>query len=122
MKIPDRLKIGGMEYLVAECRELTSKGKRLSGMADHECGLISINRDETCYEHRCVTLLHEALHALANQADIDTSSKKAERLITVLAYGLYQLLMDNGRRLFDIGPEYNPEDVAIRNEEDDEAL
>lgn len=104
MKIPDSLKIGGMEYLVAECRELKVKGKTANGQVEYRSSLISINTDESSYEHRCVTLLHEALHAIANQADIK-QGKREEHLITVLAYGIYQLLQDNGRSLFDIVPQ-----------------
>ena len=54
----------------------------------------------------CVTLWHEILHILINNAQIEVPDE--EQLGRALAGGIYQVLQDNGRRLFDIVPVDEP--------------
>lgn len=80
MKIPKKLKIGGIWYKVDQVA--TSN----SGMADITKSSISINKD-MAQPQKEVTLLHEILHCINIQLK--------DEPIEFLAQALYQVLKDN---------------------------
>jgi hypothetical protein len=48
----------------------------------------------------CVTLWHEILHVICSQADINLGEEE-EQVVDKIAYGIYQVLQDNGKAFFD---------------------
>ena len=49
---------------------------------------------------RCITLLHEILHGIRNHAGLEIEDEEA--IVDMFARGIYQVLQDNGERLFDL--------------------
>ena len=68
MKIPDSIRIGGVEYRI---------------------GYVS-------------NLRHEILHGIMESSNMELDVETEERVCNVLSRGIYQVLQDNGRRLFDL--------------------
>jgi hypothetical protein len=52
------------------------------------------------HQHMCMTLWHEIFHVLVDNAGLEIAEE--EMLVERLARGVYQVLQDNGKRLFDI--------------------
>lgn len=104
MKIPKSVRIGGVEYTVKEV-EIARLGTNLCwGTIDYGTSTIQLSTmDDTSHQHQCVTLWHEILHGLFEHACVHPEDE--EEIVDVLAKGVYQVLQDNGRRLFDIVSE-----------------
>lgn len=107
MKIPEKIRIGGIEFDVSEETRLNDGCRMLSGEIRHVDCQIRINPDGA-HEYKCVTLWHEILHGIEMQNQLELGEDR-ERIIEAFARGVYQVLQDNGRRLFDI---------STNNEED----
>lgn len=115
MKIPKSLRINGMEYTIAQVQNLNDGCSVLQGEINFKNGTIALN-SEYCHEEKCITLLHEALHGYERAAELELGENR-EHIIEVFARGMYQLLQDNGCRLFDMmqptemtgGPEHAKE-------------
>ena len=58
------------------------------------------NNVGTAHEKRCVTLWHEILHGIRNHAGLEIENE--EVIVDMFAKGIYQVLQDNGLRMFDI--------------------
>ena len=100
MKIPNSLRIQGVEYEV-EHRDTLDDGCRvLFGQIDFCQSKILLHRGYS-HEVQCLTLLHEALHGIECAAELELGEQR-ERIIEAFARGIYQILQDNGQRLFDI--------------------
>ena len=52
---------------------------------------------------RCQTLWHEILHGIRNHAGLVIENE--EEVVEMFAKGIYQVLQDNGARLFDLKTE-----------------
>jgi hypothetical protein len=106
MKIPKTLSIGGIEHAIYETPSVTNGKESLYGRIDYgDCAIHISSAECGAYEHKCVTMLHEALHGISHQAALNFKKDSEERIITALAFGVYRLFQDNARRLFDIEPE-----------------
>lgn len=81
MKIPKKLKVGGITY------EITFNPKEHTSYLDREANIINLN-PRLSHEQIRIALFHEILHAI-NCAITD------EVLIEGLANGLHQVLHDN---------------------------
>ena len=103
MKIPESIRIGGVEYSVSDVPNLNDGGKVLYGEILFGKAEIHLNSANQNHEIKCVTLLHEIIHGIADQASLELGNNE-ERIIDTFAFGIYQVLQDNGRRLFDIVP------------------
>lgn len=106
MKIPSFVRINGIDYPVERVKSLNDGTNIAHGYADFVHNRIQLNPDTQGYEHMCVTLWHEILHILINNAQIEVPDE--EQLVRALSGGIYQVLQDNGRRLFDIVPVDEP--------------
>ena len=51
-----------------------------------------------------MTLWHEIMHGIEDQAQLELGEER-ERIIEAFARGVYQVLQDNGVRLFDLKTE-----------------
>ena len=101
MKIPDSVRIGGVEYKVFDNQPSLNDGESLLyGQIDYRESIIRIS--DLCEGHqmKCITLLHEILHGIRNHAGLEIENE--EDVVDMFARGLYQVLQDNGRRLFDL--------------------
>ncbi len=101
MKIPKSIRIGGVEYEVVYTENLRDGNNLLYGLINYDDCTISLSTtDGNSHQHQCVTLLHEILHGIRNHAGAEI--KNEEAVVDMFAKGLYQVLQDNGGRLFDL--------------------
>ena len=108
MKIPDKIRIGGVEYDIKLVDNLREGNQLLYGQISYEdCEIRLSTTDGDGYQFRCVTLIHEILHGIADHANLDIEKAGTEQVIDTLAKGLYAVLQDNGARLFNLAGEHN---------------
>lgn len=102
MNIPESVRIGGMEYAVIREPFLSNEnGHELLGQIRYQQGVIALSENvEMCHDAACMTLLHEILHGLARHFDLEIENE--ETVVDAFARGLFQVLQDNGDRLFDV--------------------
>lgn len=101
MKIPDSVRIGGVEYPISYVENLRLDNKLAYGRIDYDnCAIELSANDGAAHEKRCQTLWHEILHGIREHAGLEI--KNEEAVVEMFAKGIYQVLQDNGRRLFDI--------------------
>lgn len=101
MKIPKSVRIGGVEYEVQYEPNLRLDNKLCYGAINYDNSVITLSEtDGTGHQMRCITLLHEILHGIRNHAGIEIDDE--ETVVDMFARGMYQVLQDNGGRLFDL--------------------
>ena len=100
MKMPKIIRIGGVDYEIRDVDNLNDGVNVCYGHISFEDSVIELHSKNQNHQKRCVTLWHEILHGIAEHASLDIENE--ERVIDVLAKGIYQVLQDNGRALFDI--------------------
>ena len=101
MKIPDSVRIGGVEYEVFDNQPSLNDGENLLyGQIDYRESTIRLFNLCEGHQMKCITLLHEILHGIRNHAGLEVENE--EDVVDMFARGLYQVLQDNGRRLFDL--------------------
>ena len=104
MKIPDSIRIGGTEYPISYVDNLRNGNELAYGHIDYEnCKIELSGTDGTAHEKRCMTLWHEILHGVSEHAGLEIENE--EVVVDTLAKGIYQVLQDNGGRLFDLKEE-----------------
>lgn len=109
MKIPDKIRIGGVEYDIKFVDNLRKGIELLYGEISYEDSEIRIsNSDGKSHEFQCITLMHEILHGIADHANLDIEKADTEQVVDTLAKGLYAVLQDNGGRLFDLSKDDAP--------------
>lgn len=101
MKIPNNIRIGGVDYAISFEECLVSGNKVLDAEIDYCKATIKIVHPERGHQHKCIGLWHEVLHGIANHANFDIG-ENTEDVIEVLSRGIYQVLQDNGDNLFDL--------------------
>lgn len=101
MKIPESVRIGGIEYPIVYVENLNNGVNLAYGHIDYDNSVIELS-DTSGVEHqrRCITLWHEILHGIRNHAGLEIENE--EEVVDVLSRGIYQVLQDNGKRFFDI--------------------
>lgn len=103
MKIPNSIRIVGAEYAVQIKPHARQGGQVLAGYIDYEENVIALSEESCkCHERMCITLLHEVLHGIVEANGMTV--EKEEAVVEMFARGLYQVLQDNGARLFDLAP------------------
>lgn len=103
MKIPESIRIGGVEYKVIFREYLRHDNAFAYGHINWDDCVIELSQtDGLNPQKQGQTLWHEILHGIAHHAGLGIENE--ERVIDVLSMGVYQVLQDNGRRLFDIVP------------------
>jgi hypothetical protein len=101
MKIPNSIRIGGIEYTVTYEPNVRLGNELCYGTISYDdCKITLSETDGTGHQRRCVTLLHEILHGIRNHAGLRIEDE--EEIVDMFARGLYQVLQDNGARLFDL--------------------
>lgn len=100
MKIPNEIRIAGVDYKIIDIPGLHNAWTLAYGHVNWENSTIELSSDNQDHQHKSVVLLHEILHTIIWNADY--SPKDEEHLVDILAHGLYQVLQDNGNKLFDL--------------------
>lgn len=101
MKIPESVRIGGVEYTVEYTENLNNGINLAYGHIDYENCTIELSKTiGTEHQKRCIILLHEILHGIRNHAGLEIDNE--EQVVDMFAKGLYQVLQDNGKRFFDL--------------------
>lgn len=108
MKIPEKVRVGGVEFTIVIEHRLNDGKNLLAGQIRYMDCEIAI-AEEGSHEYRCLSLWHEIMHALEEQAQLDLGEHR-EHIIEAFARGVYQILQDNGGRLFDLAEVENAED------------
>lgn len=100
MKIPESIRIAGVEYPVEYVPNLRLGDDLCFGTIDYrECKIQLSSTDGLNHDHRCITLIHEILHGIRNNNGMEIEDE--ENVVDMFARGLYQVLQDNEDRLFD---------------------
>lgn len=101
MKIPESIRIGGVEYAVVYTPNLNDGVHLAYGHIDYENCVIELSDTAgTAHEKRCLILWHEILHGIREHNGMEIENEEA--VVEMFARGIYQVLQDNGGRLFDI--------------------
>ena len=101
MKIPNSVRIGGVEYSVEYVENLNNGVNLAYGHIDYDNCVIELSANVgTAHEKRCHTLWHEILHGIREHAGLEVENEEA--VVDMFAKGIYQVLQDNGQRFFDI--------------------
>lgn len=101
MKLPESVRIGGVEFPIVYVDNLNNGTNLAYGHIDYDnCRIELSNTEGTAHEKRCIVLWHEILHGIRNHAGLEI--KNEEDVVDMFAKGIYQVLQDNGKRIFDI--------------------
>ena len=92
MKIPDKIKISGIDYKIEIAKDYTDDMNEAEnrGRVVFRKGVIRI-LESYFPESKSRTLLHEIIHILDDDLDLDLTEQTIRRLTS----GLYQVLKDN---------------------------
>ncbi len=100
MKLPEKIRIGGVNYDIEYAPGLDDGSQLLYGRLSYSDSTIKINTDCQKSQHMGITLWHEILHGIAGHANLEIQDE--EQVVDVLAKGIYQVLEDNIGDLFDV--------------------
>ena len=101
MKIPESVRIAGVEYKVVLVPNLMSGATAAYGHIDYENSVIELSDTfGTEHQKRCQILWHEILHGIRENNGMEIENEEA--VVDMFAKGIYPVLQDNGARLFDI--------------------
>lgn len=104
MKIPESIRIGGVEYAIKYAPNLRIDSSLCYGKIQYDNSEIWLSTtDGTGHQRRCQTLWHEILHGIRDHAGLEIENE--EEIVEMFAKGIYQVLQDNGGRLFDLMKE-----------------
>ncbi len=103
MKIPEAIRIGGVEYEIRYVPNIRHDNVIAYGRISWDDAVIELSEtDGTSHQKRCQTLWHEIIHGIVEHANMDVENSNEESIVDTIAKGVYQVLQDNGGRLFDI--------------------
>lgn len=103
MKIPESIRINGVDYKIVYVPALNDGTSVAYGFIDFENSTIELNPERQAHQRMCATLWHEILHGIAFTMGIrETMGDDEEKIVDAFARGIYQVLQDNGRKLFDM--------------------
>lgn len=96
MQIPNKVRIGGIDYRVKRKPNPTDGNNLCYGVFDSEHCCIELNSERDLHPDRLnVTFLHELLHGAIHGSAIESDDEEA--LVGAMARGLYQIIKDNPR-------------------------
>ena len=91
--IPDKIKIGYKEYRLEKWKQPVASANEAQGQFFAKEGIIGYTDEEKGVSH-ANTLLHEIIHAVVYQWNIDVGEKE-ETIVNGLTNGLTTVLVDN---------------------------
>jgi len=89
--LPTVIRVGGVDFTVVERRDLRDGNTGLNGHILYNDCEIRIEQEMTPHK-KWITVWHEVLHGLLEQAGMDDHE---EKIIVALGYGVTQALRDN---------------------------
>lgn len=102
IKIPEQVRIGGVDYKVDAMPNLRRGSGLLYGeISFDECCIHLSQTDGAGSERQKITLLHEILHGILWHYWSGEEIEQEEELVTALSKGLFQVLKDNEESLFE---------------------
>ena len=94
MNVPDKIKIGYRDYKLEEWKQTVASANEAQGQFFSKEGVIGYTVEEKGVSH-ANTLLHECLHAIIYQWNIELSEKEEEHFVSALSNGLTTVFVDN---------------------------
>ena len=94
MQIPDKIKVGYKEYKLEEWKQTVASANEAQGQFFAKEGVIGYTAEETGVSH-ANTLIHEILHAIVYQWNMELEEKVEELVVNGLANGLTTVFVDN---------------------------
>ena len=94
MNIPEKIKIGYRDYKLEEWKQTVATANEAHGQFFSKEGIIGYTTDEKGVSH-ANTLLHEILHAIVYQWNLELEEKEEEKLVNSLTNGLTTVFVDN---------------------------
>jgi hypothetical protein len=92
MKIPEKVKIGGITYDVIAVNKPDKTDKNIDGNIVYSSGIINIsNGFDECEDYKKEVLIHEITHGILNFLNID----KDEDFVEKFSKSLYMVIVDN---------------------------
>ncbi len=106
MKIPDKIRLGGVDWNIVLVDGLNDGVHMLEGRINYRKSLIELNASQE-HQQACISLLHEIGHYILDvlmmrSTDEEKQMPDEEKLVQGFALGFYQILQDNGWALFDL--------------------
>lgn len=96
MTFPSKINISGMEYEVILSEEpIFSRTSRAYGHIDFDNKQILIDKSLRDSQGHMQTLLHEIVHGIVYDRELDFKVDSEETIVDQLANGIYQVLKDN---------------------------
>ena len=94
MHIPDKIKVGYKEYKLEEWKQTVASANEAQGQFFSKEGIIGYVTTEKGVSH-ANTILHEVMHAIIYQWNIELGEKEEEHLVNALSNGLTTVFVDN---------------------------
>lgn len=114
MKIPNKIRINGIDFSIERVKDLNDNGTPLSAnICYHKCKINLCKKSDPQYSR--VSLWHEVLHAIVESVKLDLG-KDEEKIIDTLAYGINQVIQDNKESLFSLAENEVKEKLAVTKE------
>ena len=94
MQRPDKIKIGYRDYKLEEWKQTVASANEAQGQFFSKEGVIGYTADEKGVSH-ANTLIHEILHAIVYQWNMELDEKAEEHIVNGITNGLTTVLVDN---------------------------
>ena len=94
MHIPDKIKVGYKEYKLEEWKQTVASANEAQGQFFSKEGVIGYVTTEKGVSH-ANTILHEVMHAVIQQWNIELDEKVEELVVNGLSNGLTTVFVDN---------------------------
>ena len=94
MNIPDKIKIGYRDYKLEEWKQTVASANDAHGQFFAKEGIIGYTVEEKGVSH-ANTIIHECLHGIIYQWNMDLEEKVEELVVSGLANGLTTIFVDN---------------------------
>jgi hypothetical protein len=101
MKIPESIRIAGVEYEIEIKPNIMNGATASYGYIDYDNSVIQLSDTfGVGHQKRCQILWHEILHGIRENNGMEIENEEA--VVEMFSKGIYQVLQDNAQRLFDI--------------------
>ena len=94
MNIPEKIKVGYRNYKLEEWKQTVASANEAQGQFFSKEGVIGYTADEKGVSH-ANTLIHEILHAVVYQWNMELDEKAEEHIVNGITNGLTTVLVDN---------------------------
>ena len=94
MQPPDKIKVGYRDYKLEEWKQTVASANEAQGQFFSKEGVIGYVTTEKGVSH-ANTILHEIMHAIIYQWNIELDEKVEELVVNGLSNGLTTVLVDN---------------------------